>query len=114
MHLHGSSPVALAVSSVVIAVTALIPDVTTFPNDAMATWLFRGVLIVSLALNLHFLRKVYLKVSSIDRMRQQIRTITKTLRFLSGEASGHDEHIRKSDSLIQDLLSDLDENRELE
>ena len=95
-----------AISTVAVA---LIPDVTRLPDD-LATWLFRGVLVGSLAFNLHFLRKIYLKINHIDKVRQQIKTIITALEYLAKQASKSPER-RESDILILQLLDDLKDKR---
>src|SRR5450759_1083596 len=91
-----------AVSTVAVA---LIPDVTQLPSD-LSTWLFRGMLLASLGFNLHFLRKIYLKIGHIDKVRQQIKTIITALEYLAKQASKSPER-RESDTLILQLLDDL-------
>jgi hypothetical protein len=96
-------------SAIATVAIALVPDVTQFPND-LSTWLFRGVLLTSLAFNLHFLRKIYLKIGHIDKVRQQIKTIITALEYLAKQASKSPER-RESDILILQLLDDLKDKR---
>jgi hypothetical protein len=96
-------------SAVATVAIALIPDVTQLPNE-LSTWAFRGILIASLALNLHFLRKIYVKISHMDRVRQQIGTIITALEYLARKAS-ESAGRRESDTLILELLDDLKDKR---
>lgn len=94
---------------------ALIVQATTAVTSAvqdhdLTMWLFRGLLLASLAFNLHFLRKIYVKISHIDRVRAQIKTIITALKYLAQQADDSPGR-RESDALILELLNDLEDKR---
>jgi hypothetical protein len=95
------------------AVAALVPDVTGFQSQSDFVWVFRGLLVASLLLNLHFLRKLYIKVGRVDSYKRQIATIIVAVQFLAREADKHGER-RSSDSLVLNLLDDVKKLNESE
>jgi hypothetical protein len=89
------------------AITALAPDLTGLTaSSSDFVWLFRGLLLASLMLNLHFLRKLYVKVGRVDSYKRQIATIIVAVQYLAREAVKH-EGRRESDSLVLNLLDDV-------
>ena len=90
--------------AIATAATALAPDMTLGGQDMM--WIWRGVIVMSLLLNLHFLRKVYFKVGRVDTHTAQISTIIIAIEYLAVEAIEHGAG-RSTDKLILTLLDNI-------
>lgn len=93
-----------ALGAIAAGITALSPDMTLGDNEMM--WIWRGVIVASLMLNLHFLRKVYFKVGRVDTHTAQISTIIIAIEYLATEAIEHGAG-RSADKLLVTLLDNV-------
>lgn len=82
-----------------VASFALAPDM----GQPEFMWIWRGVIVASLVLNLHFLRKVYFKVGRVDTHTSQIATLIIAIEYMATEAIENGAH-RSTDKLILTLL----------